>query len=207
MYASLQFELQHQIQEQLRYVEEASVLEEEVKEGSKTLVKLDDRIGEIQKQIDDLLGGDGNALSQAIHSLRVQVDRDKDRIEDAKQADIDDNEELEISLERYNEAANALELLLTEVETSKTQLEECERMLAEAQSEEDEVRSLLEGSGKTNAELNRALGDAIGALEEAKKDVASAQSEVDRTAAKVELIASSIGMTGRLLYHFGQIKI
>ena len=193
MYASLQFELQHQIQEQLRYVEEASALEEEVKEGSKTLVKLDDRIGEIQKQIDDLLGGDGNALSQAIHSLRVQVDRDKDRIEDAKQADIDDNEELEISLERYNEAANALELLLTEVETSKTQLEECERMLAEAQSEEDQVRSLLEGSGKTNAELNRALGDAIGALEEAKKDVASAQSEVDRTAAKVELIASSIG--------------
>ncbi len=193
MYASLQFELQHQIQEQLRYVEEASTLEEEVKEGSKTLVKLDDRIGEIQKQIDELLGGDGNALSQAIHSLRVQVDRDKDRIEDAKQADIDDNEELEISLERYNEAANALELLLTEVETSKTQLEECERMLAEAQSEEDEVRSLLEGSGKTNAELNRALGDAIGALEEAKKDVASAQSEVDRTAAKVELIASSIG--------------
>ena len=193
MYASLQFELQHQIQEQLRYVEEASTLEEEVKEGSKTLVKLDDRIGEIQKQIDELLGGDGNALSQAIHSLRVQVDRDKDRIEDAKQADIDDHEELEISLERYNEAANALELLLTEVETSKTQLEECERMLAEAQSEEDEVRSLLEGSGKTNAELNRALGDAIGALEEAKKDVASAQSEVDRTAAKVELIASSIG--------------
>jgi chromosome segregation protein len=193
MYASLQFELQHQIQEQLRYVEEASALEEEVKQGSKTLVKLDDRIGEIQKQIDDLLGGDGNALSQAIHSLRVQVDRDKDRIEDAKQADIDDNEELEISLERYNEAANALELLLTEVETSKTQLEECERMLAEAQSEEDQVRSLLEGSGKTNAELNRALGDAIGALEEAKKDVASAQSEVDRTAAKVELIASSIG--------------
>jgi chromosome segregation protein len=193
MYASLQFELQHQIQEQLRYVEEASALEEEVKQGSKTLVKLDDRIGEIQKQIDDLLGGDGNALSQAIHSLRVQVDRDKDRIEDAKQADIDDHEELEISLERYNEAANALELLLTEVETSKTQLEECERMLAEAQSEEDQVRSLLEGSGKTNAELNRALGDAIGALEEAKKDVASAQSEVDRTAAKVELIASSIG--------------
>ncbi len=194
MYASLQFELQHQIQEQLRYVEEASVLEEEVKEGSKTLVKLDDRIGEIQKQIDDLLGGDGNALSQAIHSLRVQVDRDKDRIEDAKQADVDDHEELETSLERYNEAANALEVLLAEVETSKSQLEESERMLAEAQSEEDEVRSLLEGSGKTNAELNRALGDAITALEEAKKAVAAAQSEVDRTAAQVELIASNLGI-------------
>ncbi len=193
MYASLQFELQHQIEEQLRYVEEAALLEAEVKEGSKTLVKLDDRIGEIQKQIDALLGGDGNALSQAIHSLRVQVDRDKDRIEDAKQADIDDNEELEISLERYNEAATALTSLLTEVQTSKNQLEECEGMLAEAQSEEDEVRALLEGSGKTNAELNRALGDAIENLEEAKKAVAAAQSEVDRTAAQVEIIANSLG--------------
>ena len=193
MYASLQFELHHQIEEQLRYVEEATVLEEEVKEGSKVLVKLDDRVGEIQKQIDALLGGDGNALSQAIHSLRVQVDRDKDRIEDAKQADIDDKEELKISLERYNEAAAALESLLAEVDASKNQLEECERMLAEAQTEEDEVRALLEGSGKTNAELNKALGDAISTLEEAKKAVAAAQSEVDRTAAQVELIATSLG--------------
>ena len=193
MYASLQFELHHQIEEQLRYVEEATVLEEEVKEGSKVLVKLDDRVGEIQKQIDALLGGDGNALSQAIHSLRVQVDRDKDRIEDAKQADLDDKEELKISLERYNEAAAALESLLAEVDASKNQLEECERMLAEAQTEEDEVRALLEGSGKTNAELNKALGDAISTLEEAKKTVAAAQSEVDRTAAQVELIATSLG--------------
>ncbi|MBT5281997.1 MAG: AAA family ATPase, partial [Euryarchaeota archaeon] len=193
MYASLQFELHHQIEEQLRYVEEATVLEEEVKEGSKVLVKLDDRVGEIQKQIDALLGGDGNALSQAIHSLRVQVDRDKDRIEDAKQADLDDKEELKISLERYNEAAAALESLLAEVDASKNQLEECERMLAEAQTEEDEVRALLEGSGKTNAELNKALGDAISTLEEAKKGVAAAQSEVDRTAAQVELIATSLG--------------
>ena len=193
MYASLQFELHHQIEEQLRYVEEAIVLEEEVKEGSKVLVKLDDRVGEIQKQIDALLGGDGNALSQAIHSLRVQVDRDKDRIEDAKQADLDDKEELKISLERYNEAAAALESLLAEVDASKNQLEECERMLAEAQTEEDEVRALLEGSGKTNAELNKALGDAISTLEEAKKAVAAAQSEVDRTAAQVELIATSLG--------------
>ena len=44
-----------------------------------------------------------------------------------------------------------------------------------------------------NAELNRALGDAIENLEEAKKAVAAAQSEVDRTAAQVEIIANSLG--------------
>ena len=60
MFASLGMELEHQIAEQLRFVEEATILEEEVKAGSKKLVQLDDRIGEIQKQIDALLGEEGH---------------------------------------------------------------------------------------------------------------------------------------------------
>ena len=90
MYASLGMELEHQIAEQLRFIEEASALEEQVKLGSKKLVELDDRIGEIQKQIDALLGDEGDGLSKAIHDLRVQIDRDKDRIEDSLQANVDD---------------------------------------------------------------------------------------------------------------------
>ena len=72
--------MEHQIAEQLRFIEEASALEEQVILGSKKLVELDDRIGEIQKQIDALLGDEGDGLSKAIHDLRVQIDRDKDRI-------------------------------------------------------------------------------------------------------------------------------
>ena len=103
MFASLGMELEHQIAEQLRFVEEATSLEEQVKTGSKKLVELDDRIGEIQKQIDALLGDEGDGLSQAIHDLRVQIDRDKDRIEDSVQANIDDAQEREQVLERYQE--------------------------------------------------------------------------------------------------------
>ena len=192
MFASLGMELEHQIAEQLRYAEEASLLEEEVKAGSRKLVELDDRIGEIQKQIDALLGEEGDGLSQAIHDLRVQIDRDKDRIEDSLQSNIDDAEEREQVLGRYQEAESALNALLEEAKTSHAQMEEAQRMLDEAQSEEDKVRSLLEGSGKNHAELNRALSEAISTLELAKKGVASAQSEVDRTAAQAELVESNL---------------
>ena len=192
MYASLGMELEHQISEQLRFVEEATELEQQVKAGSKTLVELDDRIGEIQKQIDALLGDEGDGLSKAIHDLRVQLDRDKDRIEDSLQANIDDGEEREQVLARYEEAEAALNALLEEATTSQHQMEEAQRMLDEAQAEEDKVRALLEGSGKNHAELNRSLSEAIAGLEKAKEAVAAAQSDVDRTAAQAELVEANL---------------
>ena len=192
MYASLGMELEHQIAEQLRFIEEASALEEQVKLGSKKLVELDDRIGEIQKQIDALLGDEGDGLSKAIHDLRVQIDRDKDRIEDSLQANVDDAEEREQVLERYQEAEAALNALLEEAETSQRQMDEAQQMLSEAQSEEEKVRKLLEGSGKNHAELNRALSDAITNLENAKQTVSAAQSDVDRTAAQAELVEANL---------------
>ena len=143
MFASLGMELEHQIAEQLRFVEEATALEEQVKTGSKKLVELDDRIGEIQKQIDALLGDEGDGLSQAIHDLRVQIDRDKDRIEDSVQANIEDAQEREQVLERYQEAESALAALLEEVQSSQDQMAEAERLLEEAQIEEDKVLSLI----------------------------------------------------------------
>ena len=180
------------LQNNLRFVEEATELEQQVKAGSKTLVELDDRIGEIQKQIDALLGDEGDGLSKAIHDLRVQLDRDKDRIEDSLQANIDDGEEREQVLARYEEAEAALECLLEEATTSQHQMEEAERMLDEAQAEEDKVRALLEGSGKNHAELNRSLSEAIAGLEKAKEAVAAAQSDVDRTAAQAELVEANL---------------
>ena len=192
MFASLGMELEHQIAEQLRFVEEATELEEQVKKGSKKLVELDDRIGDIQKQIDALLGDEGDGLSKAIHDLRVQLDRDKDRIEDAIQANVEDEQERGHVLERYQEAEAALAALLEEAKTSQSQMEQAEKMLEAAQVEEEKVRALLEGSGKNHAELNRALSAAIEQLEKANQAVASAQSDVDRTAAQAELIEANL---------------
>ena len=102
------------------------------------------------------------------------------------QANIDDAQEREQVLERYQEAETALTTLLEEVQSNQGQMAEAERLLEEAQLEEDKVRALLEGSGKNHADLNRALSEAIQQLEEAKQAVAAAQSDVDRTAAQAK---------------------
>lgn len=61
-YASQQAERKYQISERIRIEEEAEALLVQVKQGDKTMVALDDQIGVLQKQIEDLLGGDNNGL-------------------------------------------------------------------------------------------------------------------------------------------------
>ena len=50
-YASQLAEKEYQVNEQSRYLEEVNILEQQVREGSKTSLSLDDQIGELQKQI------------------------------------------------------------------------------------------------------------------------------------------------------------
>ena len=56
-YASQLAEKEYQVSEQARYLEEANALESQVRDGSQTLLALDDQIGELQKQIEELTGG------------------------------------------------------------------------------------------------------------------------------------------------------
>ena len=53
-YASQLAEKEYQLSEQSRYLEEANELETEVREGAKSLLALEDRIGVLQKQIEEL---------------------------------------------------------------------------------------------------------------------------------------------------------
>ena len=135
MFASLEMELEHQIAEQLRFVEEATSLEEQVKTGSKKLVNLMTGLRNSEAN-HALLGDEGDGLSQTIH-LRVQIDRDKDRIEDSVQANIEDAQEREQVLERYQEAESALTALLEGFNPVKIRWQKFERLLEEAQTEED----------------------------------------------------------------------
>ena len=66
-YASQQAERQYQISERVRIEGEAEALVEEVKQGDKILLTLDDKIGTLQKQIEDLLGGDNNGSVSYTH--------------------------------------------------------------------------------------------------------------------------------------------
>ena len=90
-YASQIAEKEYQVNEQSRYLEEANNLELQVREGSKTLLSLDDQIGVLQKQIEELTGGDGKGLNKIIFDLHLKIDTNKDKISDAESKDTEEN--------------------------------------------------------------------------------------------------------------------
>ena len=53
-------------------------MEQQVREGSKTLLSLDDQIGELQKQIEELTGGE-QGLNKIIF-VTFAIDANKDKI-------------------------------------------------------------------------------------------------------------------------------
>ena len=94
-YASQLAEKEYQVSEQARYLEEANALELQVRDGSQTLLTLDDQIGELQKQIEELTGGESKGLNKIIFDLHLKIDTNKDKIADAEAKDLDDKQEVE----------------------------------------------------------------------------------------------------------------
>ena len=73
-YASQLAEKQYQVDEQARYLQEANDLDLQVKEGSKKLLSLDDQVGELQRQIEELTGGENKGLNKLIFDLHLKID-------------------------------------------------------------------------------------------------------------------------------------
>ena len=118
-YASQVAEKQYQVSEQSRYLEEANSLDSQVKEGSKKLLSLDDQIGELQKQIEELIGGENKGLNKLIFDLHLKIDTNKDKISDAESKDIEDKEEFEELTSQLQEARAALEDFIQTLNSAK----------------------------------------------------------------------------------------
>ena len=106
-YASQLAEKEYQLSEQSRYLEEANELEAEVKEGAKSLIALEDRIGVLQKQIEELMGGDSNGLNTQIFDLHLKIDGNKDKIGDMTTKILENQNELENLITQLEEATSA----------------------------------------------------------------------------------------------------
>ena len=107
-YASQIAEKEYQVNEQSRYLEEVNNLELQVREGSKTLLLLDDQIGDLQKQIEELTGGDGKGLNKIIFDLHLKIDTNKDKISDAESKDTEEKLELgELTNQLTNQLTNS----------------------------------------------------------------------------------------------------
>ena len=191
-YASHMAEKEYQLAEQTRYLEEANSLESEVKEGAKSLIALEDQIGVLQKQIEELMGGDSNGLNKQIYDLHLRIDGNKDKIEDATTSSAEDHLELESLKLQLESAVIALEEFTTSLETAKQDLENSQNALKEAEMEEIDITKIMESSNDESAELSRNLSKALQHLEDARGKLSDSQSEVDRTAAQAEVISEQL---------------
>ena len=88
-------EIAHHADERNRYLGEAAELESQVKAAEIVLLELDDRIGELQAQISEAMGGDKSGLNKQIGELQVSLALKHDHIEEAESADIEAKEQLE----------------------------------------------------------------------------------------------------------------
>ena len=191
-YASQLAEKEYQVNEQSRYLEEANNLEQQVREGSKTLLSLDDQIGELQKQIEELTGGESKGLNKVIFDLHLRIDTNKDKISEAESKDLDDKAEVEELLSHLDGAKSALEEFVNNLNTAKQDLEDSKKSLDEAQTEELEIQKIMESSGDESAKFSQQLTSLLSELEQATEKLNLAQSEVNKTAVQAELISEQL---------------
>jgi len=190
--ASQKSERKYMVDERVRIDGEATQLELIVKAGAKTLLGLEDQIGVLQKQIEDLMGGDSNGLLAAISQLQIRIATSNDRISEAEDKDIEDKEELIELVESLQQAQTSLDEFKQELVNASVDLKNAESALVEAKKEEIEVQTLLESSGTANAALSRALSKAILETEAATGKLGLAQDEVNRVATQAEMLSEQL---------------
>ena len=181
-YASQLAEKEYQVSEQARYLEEANALESQVRDGSQTLLALDDQIGELQKQIEELTGGESKGLNKIIFDLHLKIDTNKDKIADAESKDLEDKQEVEELSQNLESAQIALQEFVNTLDTAKADLASSEISLNEAQQEELAVQAIMESSGDESAKLSQQLTRLLNELNAANEVLAEAQNEVNKTA-------------------------
>ena len=191
-YASQVAEKQYQVSEQSRYLEEANSLDSQVKEGSKKLLSLDDQIGELQKQIEELIGGENKGLNKLIFDLHLKIDTNKDKISDAESKDIEDKEEFEELTSQLQEARAALEDFIQTLNSAMADLEKSQIALKEAKLEEEDVQKIMESSGDESAKFSQQLSKSLKELEHSNEKLNVAQGEVNKTAAQAEVISEQL---------------
>ena len=191
-YASQLAEKEYQVNEQSRYLEEANNLEQQVREGSKTLLSLDDQIGELQKQIEELTGGESKGLNKIIFDLHLRIDTNKDKISEAESKDIDDKAEVQELSEQLDGAKSALEEFVNNLNSAKQDLEDSKKSLDEAQAEELEIQKIMESSGDESAKFSQQLTSLLTELDQATEQLNIAQSEVNKTAVQAEVISEQL---------------
>ena len=191
-YSTLKNELQFHIEQRQKYLDESQGLLDQHKETEKELLVLDDKIAEIQHEINQLTGGETSELGRAIQALQVAIELNSDRISEAMREGEEEQEALAESNEELEEAMDELEAFKSNLESANAALKEALDSLQEAQQEEEDIRQALESAGQQNQDLTRALAAAEAEAETQLANRQEAQSNVDRLAVEADLVGQQL---------------
>ena len=140
-YATLKNELAFHQEERQKYLAQSQDLLDEHKATEKTLLELDDKIAELQKEINQLTGGETSELGQAIQALQVAIELNNDRLLEAAKEEEEEAVEVAALDEQLQEANEELAAFKASLDSANTALAEALQQLEEAQAEEQQVRA------------------------------------------------------------------
>lgn len=191
-YATLKNELAFHQEERQKYLAQSQDLLDEHKAAEKTLLELDDKIAELQKEINQLTGGETSELGQAIQALQVAIELNNDRLLEAAKEEEEEAVEVAALDEQLQEANEELSAFKASLVSANTALAEALQQLEEAQAEEQQVRAALATAGEQNQHLSEALSAAETLVVDHEAQRAEAQSDVDRLAVEADLVGQQL---------------
>jgi len=191
-YATLKNELAFHNEERQKYLTQSQDLLDEHKATEKTLLELDDKIAELQKEINQLTGGETSELGQAIQALQVAIELNNDRLTEAAKEEEDEALEIAALGEQLQEANEELSTFKASLVSANAALAEALQQLEQAQAEEQQVRDALATAGEKNQHLGEALGAAETQVAGHEAQRAEAQSEVDKLAVEADLVGQQL---------------
>lgn len=191
-YATLKNELAFHIEERQKYLTESQRLLDEHKATEKVVLELDDKIAELQNEINRLTGGETSELGQAIQALHVAIELNNDRLQEAANEEAEEAEEADVLGEQLSEANDELQAFVSSLESANDALKQALADLEEARAEEQRVREALATAGEQNEHLSEALSQAEAALEAELEQRNEAQGDVDKIAVEADLVGEQL---------------
>jgi len=178
--------------EQQEYRTRSSTLLEEARRKERDLLRLEDELSEIGRQIDSLSTGENKKIIDKMRKLEVEIERAKDRISDLNasldeaQADLEFNEdEIERVDKSIQEHQTSKAAALSEITTADEEIEKSDNAIREA-------KEILETGSKIQLDLSRALGKANDAVTKAQDDHSALTLAFDRADQSVTLSIESV---------------
>ena len=191
-YATLKNELAFHTDERQKYLSQSQDLLDDHKATEKTLLELDDKIAELQKEINQLTGGETSELGQAIQALQVAIELNNDRLLEAAKEEDEEADEFVALDEQLGDANEELSAFKSSLESANAALAESLKQLEEAHAEEQQVRAALATAGEKNQHLSEALSSAEALVAEHEEQRSEAQSDVDKLAVEADLVGQQL---------------